>query len=216
MSHRYSVSMVGAIGAVIVAISLTPPLAGQAQTGAAVSQPPPGPRRKRESSFATSRRACERKRPPNELAVPPKNWKPARTPWGDPDLSGVYTNSDESGIPFERPAEFDGRRPRGHHAGGAGDDSAGAPRPDARARGSILGRAEPPAVLVGNAECEEQPRVARGRPAGRQGSADDAGRAAARKRSRRGEAPRADTARRTPTRIAASTTSASREGCPVR
>jgi hypothetical protein len=40
----------------------------------------------------------------------PKNWKPARTPWGDIDLSGVYTNSDEAGIPFERPAEFDGRR----------------------------------------------------------------------------------------------------------
>ena len=33
-----------------------------------------------------------------------------RTPWGDPDLSGIYSNSDESGIPFERPARFDGRR----------------------------------------------------------------------------------------------------------
>jgi hypothetical protein len=40
----------------------------------------------------------------------PKNWKPARTAWGDPDLSGIYSNSDENGIPFERPAEFDGRR----------------------------------------------------------------------------------------------------------
>jgi hypothetical protein len=34
----------------------------------------------------------------------------ARTPWGDPDIAGVFTNSDESGIPFERPAEFEGRR----------------------------------------------------------------------------------------------------------
>ena len=33
-----------------------------------------------------------------------------RTPWGDPDLQGIYTNSDESGIPMERPAEFAGRR----------------------------------------------------------------------------------------------------------
>jgi hypothetical protein len=33
-----------------------------------------------------------------------------KTPWGDPDLRGVYTNNDESGIPFERPAEFDGKR----------------------------------------------------------------------------------------------------------
>jgi hypothetical protein len=33
-----------------------------------------------------------------------------RTPWGDPDLQGTYTNSDESGIPMERPKEFEGRR----------------------------------------------------------------------------------------------------------
>jgi hypothetical protein len=40
----------------------------------------------------------------------PKNWKPSRTAWGDPDLTGVYSNSDEAGIPFERPAQFEGRR----------------------------------------------------------------------------------------------------------
>ena len=40
----------------------------------------------------------------------PKDWKPDKTPWGDADLSGNYSNSDESGIPLERPAEFDGRR----------------------------------------------------------------------------------------------------------
>jgi hypothetical protein len=32
-----------------------------------------------------------------------------RTPWGDPDLQGSYTNSDESLIPMERPASLDGR-----------------------------------------------------------------------------------------------------------
>ena len=37
-------------------------------------------------------------------------WTSPRTPWGDPDLSGIYSNSDESGIPFERPARFEGRR----------------------------------------------------------------------------------------------------------
>src|SRR5688572_23908607 len=26
-----------------------------------------------------------------------------RTPWGDPDLQGAYTNTDERGIPMERP-----------------------------------------------------------------------------------------------------------------
>ena len=33
-----------------------------------------------------------------------------RTPWGDPDLQGNYTNKYEQGTPFERPAEFNGRR----------------------------------------------------------------------------------------------------------
>ena len=33
-----------------------------------------------------------------------------RTPWGDPDIQGTYTNSNESGIPMERPKEFAGRR----------------------------------------------------------------------------------------------------------
>jgi hypothetical protein len=33
-----------------------------------------------------------------------------RTPWGDPDLQGSYTNKYEQGTPFERPDEFSGRR----------------------------------------------------------------------------------------------------------
>jgi hypothetical protein len=33
-----------------------------------------------------------------------------RTPWGDPDLQGSYTNLWEAGTPFERPDEFAGRR----------------------------------------------------------------------------------------------------------
>ena len=33
-----------------------------------------------------------------------------RTPWGDPDLQGNYTNVYESGTPLERPDEFAGRR----------------------------------------------------------------------------------------------------------
>src|SRR5689334_17397569 len=26
-----------------------------------------------------------------------------RTPWGDPDLQGVWSSDDEAGVPFERP-----------------------------------------------------------------------------------------------------------------
>src|SRR5262245_55434736 len=33
-----------------------------------------------------------------------------RTPWGDPDLQGPYTNPWEVGTPFERPDEVAGRR----------------------------------------------------------------------------------------------------------
>jgi hypothetical protein len=43
-------------------------------------------------------------------AQPAGGWTPPRTPWGDPDIQGVYTNKDENGTPFERPEEFAGRR----------------------------------------------------------------------------------------------------------
>jgi hypothetical protein len=33
-----------------------------------------------------------------------------RTPWGDPDIQGNYTNLWEAGTPFERPEQFAGRR----------------------------------------------------------------------------------------------------------
>jgi hypothetical protein len=42
-------------------------------------------------------------------AAPGARYTPPRTPWGDPDLQGDYTNKYEQGTPFERPAEFDGR-----------------------------------------------------------------------------------------------------------
>ncbi len=37
-------------------------------------------------------------------------WRAPRTPWGDPDLQGNFTNVFESGTPLERPDEFKGRR----------------------------------------------------------------------------------------------------------
>ena len=40
-------------------------------------------------------------------AAPP--YVPAKTPWGDPDLQGTYTNKDENGIPMERPNQFAGK-----------------------------------------------------------------------------------------------------------
>ena len=40
----------------------------------------------------------------------PARYAPPRTPWGDPDLQGDYTNKFEQSTPFERPAAFEGRR----------------------------------------------------------------------------------------------------------
>jgi hypothetical protein len=42
-------------------------------------------------------------------AAPSPRYTPPLTPWGEPDLQGVYTNNDENGIPLERPEAFDGR-----------------------------------------------------------------------------------------------------------
>jgi hypothetical protein len=39
-----------------------------------------------------------------------KAYVPPKTPWGDPDLQGNFTNKYEQGTPFERPAELDGKR----------------------------------------------------------------------------------------------------------
>jgi hypothetical protein len=44
---------------------------------------------------------------PGETA--PAGWVVPRTSWGDPDLTGDYSNKYEQGTPFERPAEFEGR-----------------------------------------------------------------------------------------------------------
>lgn len=39
-----------------------------------------------------------------------EEWAPPRTPWGDPDISGDFTNKYEIGTPMERPARYEGRR----------------------------------------------------------------------------------------------------------
>lgn len=39
-----------------------------------------------------------------------KTWTPPRTPWGDPDIQGSFSNGDEYTTPLERPDRFAGRR----------------------------------------------------------------------------------------------------------
>jgi len=39
-----------------------------------------------------------------------RKWTTPRTPWGDPDLQGSFSNLSENGTPFERPEIFEGRK----------------------------------------------------------------------------------------------------------
>ena len=43
--------------------------------------------------------------------VKTSSYSAPKTPWGDPDLQGTYTNSNESGIPMSRPPELAGKKP---------------------------------------------------------------------------------------------------------
>jgi hypothetical protein len=43
------------------------------------------------------------------VAQSPRAYKAPRTPWGDPDIHGNYTNKYEQGTPFERPRELEGK-----------------------------------------------------------------------------------------------------------
>jgi hypothetical protein len=51
----------------------------------------------------------EAKKPAASIA-PVKKFVPKRLPWGDPDISGNFTNKDEMNTPFERPDRWAGRR----------------------------------------------------------------------------------------------------------
>lgn len=87
---------------ILVAVLAAPP-AMHAQGGGGIS---PGTVRRADPIKAEEVPARKPAAP-----IPPRGtYKPPRTPWGDPDISGAYNNSDESGIPFERPEEFAGRR----------------------------------------------------------------------------------------------------------
>lgn len=80
MSHRFP-ALVVVLTAVVTAVLLTPaPVAGQQAPEVAGSR------------AAGAARA---------------NWTPARTPWGDPDLQGVYTYSTRTSL--ERPKELVGK-----------------------------------------------------------------------------------------------------------
>jgi hypothetical protein len=56
------------------------------------------------------RSAASTPKAPLPSSASAKTYVPPKMPWGDPDLSGNYTNKYEQGTPFERPQEFEGKR----------------------------------------------------------------------------------------------------------
>jgi hypothetical protein len=47
--------------------------------------------------------------PETTAALGAQTFSPPKTPWGHPDLQGIYSNDDETGTPMERPAQFAGK-----------------------------------------------------------------------------------------------------------
>ena len=70
---------VGVVAAAVVAAMVARPQAGQSNGGTA----------------APAARAAR--------AATAKPYVPPRTPWGDPDIQGGWTNVNENGIPMEKP-----------------------------------------------------------------------------------------------------------------
>jgi hypothetical protein len=62
------------------------------------------------ASLATLSLAAQAPASAGAKAAKAEKYTPPRTPWGDPDLQGVFTNNDESGIPLERPNQFEGKK----------------------------------------------------------------------------------------------------------
>jgi len=62
-------------------------------------------------SFSTAALVAQSQPVAPKRAEPAKAvYKTPRTPWGDPDFQGNYTNLYEAGTPLERPQQFDGRK----------------------------------------------------------------------------------------------------------
>ena len=91
---------------------------------------------------ALSRPAGQR---PDARGPAERGWTHPRTPWGDPDLEGVWTTDDNFAIPLERPVEvadkvfLDGKEPGGGSRGTRQDHRCCGDRGRGGRRSSALG-----------------------------------------------------------------------------
>ena len=97
MSARFWVSSACAVG-IAVAFGATAPVAGQTRQAA-------GARLQASAQAGTQRSVSEAR----SQKIAGKAWASPKTPWGDPDLQGVWTTDDMLSIPMERPEQFAGR-----------------------------------------------------------------------------------------------------------
>ena len=156
-------------------------------------------------------------------AATASRYAPPRTPWGDPDLQGTYTNKYELNTPFERPKEFEGRRIEDVTGRGVGRNRQAASGTGGLQAGRSAGvHAVSRRVRAG----EGEPAVARRRSARRHGfRRSGLTPRIARRRPTRASTPSTNAGRSpealpagrsTARRISASTIGASPEGCRAR
>jgi hypothetical protein len=62
------------------------------------------------AALAVQPEAGQTPSPTPRAAATAKPYIPRKTPWGDPDIQGGYSNKDENGIPFERPGNLAGKQ----------------------------------------------------------------------------------------------------------
>ena len=110
-------------------------------------------------------------------------YAPPRTPWGHPDLQGIYSNDDETGTPMQRPAHFAGRtldsitaeelaaevkrRNDQFVAGVSGEEFAGGLRPPAHLIFDTFDRRNRRAWLIVDPPDGQMPPRVQGQPGGR-------------------------------------------------
>jgi feruloyl esterase len=83
---------------------------GRGSVDAAESFVCASPETTQQTAAAAVRAPSPEPRAPSPEPRLQSTYVPPKTPWGDPDIQGNYTNKYEYGTPFERPREFEGRR----------------------------------------------------------------------------------------------------------